>query len=60
MMLVLLPGFTKKLYAQVYIILTDTTHTEWIGRSIFYLIDSTDKITFEQIRTPEVDSKFKR
>ncbi len=60
MMLVLLPGFTKKLYAQVYIILTDTTNTEWIGRSIFYLIDRTDKITFEQIRTQELDSKFER
>jgi hypothetical protein len=60
MLFVLLPYFTKKLNAQRYILLTDTTKAEWIGRSTYYLIDSTDKLTFEQIRTQEVDSKFKR
>jgi sensor histidine kinase YesM len=56
--LVLLLNFVDAVNAQVVISLTESTTKKFIGKSVYYLIDSSEKLSFNDVTKPEVDRKF--
>jgi sensor histidine kinase YesM len=55
---VFLPPLQKAVSAQVRIVLTDSTRTSFIGKSVYYLVDSTERLSFEQVTRPGLASQF--
>ena len=57
---ILLLALTGSLNAQVNITLTDSTPKTFIGKSIYYLIDSLGTFNINEIMQPALDSKFEK
>lgn len=57
---IFLQAVPENVQGQVTITLTDTTPVQLIGKSIYYLIDTTEKLHLEDIIQPAIDQKFVR